>query len=212
VRLGFIGYGTLGRFIEKMMVEDAWDRPVATVYFDDNASANHLPNAVPFDTWREDGYADISFVVALGYKQLSIKHRLVEEMKRGNRKLLSVIHSSVTLSPSAAIGDGVVIYSGCVVDQNVEIGDGAIVANSTTTAHDTRIGRASFVGPGVTIAGNVTVGDRVFIGCGSSVANSVRIGEDCVVGIGSVVTRDLAAGCSAIGSPLRVLAKRLNLR
>ena len=212
MKLGFIGYGSLGRQIERMLAEDGLVQPLATTYFDDDASSNSHPNAVPFDSWQEDKYADFSFVVALGYKELRIKHKLFEHLLRREREMFSAIHSSATISPSATIGRGVVIFPGCVIDQYAKIGDGTVLYSRTTIAHDCRVGKSSFLAPSVTLAGNVTVGDRVFIGSGTCVANTVQIADDCIVGIGSVITHDLSSGCSAIGNPIRILSKRLKLR
>jgi len=212
MKLGFIGYGSLGRQIETMMREDGKVLSRETVYFDDMASAENLPSAVPFNAWQESRYEGFCFVLALGYRALPGKYSLIQQMQKEDRKLLSVIHSSAIISPSATIKDGVIIFSGCVLDQGVEIESGTIMYNSTTIAHDSHIGKASFLAAGVIIAGNVLVGDRVFMGCGCSVANTLKIGDDCIIGIGSVVTNDLAEGCSAIGNPIRVLPKRLNLR
>lgn len=212
MKLGFIGYGSLGRQIETMMREDGWTHPSETVYFDDKASADKLPKAVHFNAWQEEQYSEFTFILALGYRQLHSKGRLVEQMLQENRKLLTLIHSSAIVSPSAFLKEGVIVFSGCVLDQNVKIGEGTIIYNGTIIAHDSYVGKAAFLAPGVTVSGNVSVGDRVFIGAGSCIANAVKIGNDCLVGMGSVVSHDLSDECCAVGNPIRVLKKKLNLK
>lgn len=47
--------------------------------------------------------------------------------------------------------------------------------------------------------------DRVWLGANVVVLKGVTIGAASVVGAGSVVTRDLPAGCVAVGNPARVI-------
>jgi len=52
--------------------------------------------------------------------------------------------------------------------------------------------------------GPIRLGNRVWLP-GATVNPGVTIGEDVVVGVGSVVTKDLPAGCLAVGTPCRVI-------
>ena len=48
-------------------------------------------------------------------------------------------------------------------------------------------------------------------GTGTVIANGVSIGDDAVLGIGSCITRDVTAGSSVIGNPMRVLDRPLRV-
>ena len=52
--------------------------------------------------------------------------------------------------------------------------------------------------------GPIRLGNRVWLP-GATVNPDVTIGDDVVVGVGSVVTKDLPAGCLAVGTPCRVI-------
>lgn len=53
----------------------------------------------------------------------------------------------------------------------------------------------------------VKIEARVWIGEGVMILPGVRIGEGSVIGAHSVVTRDIPAGCIAVGSPARIIKK-----
>jgi serine O-acetyltransferase len=78
------------------------------------------------------------------------------------------------------------------------------------------IGRDCNIAQNVTIApgkgthngGQPTLGDRVYVGPGAVIFGSVVIGDDVAIGANSVVTRDIPAGCTAVGAPARVMPGR----
>ena len=49
----------------------------------------------------------------------------------------------------------------------------------------------------------VTIGNNVWIGAHTVINPGVTIGDNTVIGSGSVVTRDIVAGCVAVGNPCR---------
>jgi maltose O-acetyltransferase len=53
----------------------------------------------------------------------------------------------------------------------------------------------------------ITIGDNVWLGGGAIICPGVTIGDNSVIGAGAVVTRDIPAGCLAVGSPARVIRK-----
>jgi maltose O-acetyltransferase len=51
----------------------------------------------------------------------------------------------------------------------------------------------------------ITIGDNVWLGGGVIVLPGVTIEENSVIGAGAVVTKDVPAGCVAVGNPARVV-------
>lgn len=208
-RIGFIGYGELGRQIDAL-VSPAGAR-CEKLFFDDNCVAEGLPGAFPFARHADEEFADARFYVCLGYKHLVRKTEIVLRLLELGRELPSFVHSTCHVSPSARIAKGTVIYPMCNVDKDVTIGHGALLNNSVIVSHNTTIGDGCYLSPGVIVSGFVDMGSNTFLGSGAIISNDLSIGENSIIGIGTVVTKEVPDECSAIGNPMRLLEYRLNL-
>jgi sugar O-acyltransferase (sialic acid O-acetyltransferase NeuD family) len=209
VKLAFVGYGDLGRYIEAMVTE--LTPASTTAYFDDNAHRTGSPGAVPFAAHTSDDFKDFRFHVCIGYKHLSLKTRLIDRLVELGRDVPCFAHPNAYVHRSAQVGHGAMIYAGCTVDQNTRIGRGALLNNGVVVAHDSAVGDGCWLGPGVTLSGHVTIGACSFVGSGTTVTNHVEIGAGATVGLATAVTKHVAAGVTVIGNPMRVLDRALQL-
>lgn len=125
--------------------------------------------------------------------------------------LVTLVHPSAMVSPSAHIGSGTVVFPTAVVNAAAEVGKGCILNTGAVVEHDCRVGAAAHVSPGAVLAGGVTVGTRSWIGAGAVVLPGVVIGEDVTVGAGAVVLRDVPDGVTVVGNPARQL-RHMGLR
>lgn len=124
------------------------------------------------------------------------------------------------------IGDGCVIYPSfwCDYGYNIEMGNNVVVNHGCTFLDGAKIkiGDDVLIGPGCFLitAGHpldaatrkewlvfnkpITLGNGVWLGAGVHVLPGVTIGDNAVIGAGSIVTKDIPAGCIAVGNPCRV--------
>lgn len=101
----------------------------------------------------------------------------------------------VSIHPAASIGSAVYLdhATGIVIGADVVIGDDVTILQNVSIgrsnelpARSPRIGRGVYIGGGATILGDISIGDLAKIGAGT------------------VVTRDIPAGCTAVGNPARL--------
>ena len=207
--LAFIGFGALGRQMLGLMGERC--APGRVVRFDDGLQGKGAEESFPFEAFLDAKFADAEFFVALGYRHLPLKAEILRRLRAAGRRVPAWVHPSCQVAPTARLGDGSFLFPLCNVDQEAECGAGVLLHNSVVVSHGARIGDAAYLSPGVVLSGQVTIGEAAFLGSGTVVANGRTIGARARVGLASAVTRDLPDGASAIGNPLRLLERPLEL-
>ncbi|HQK93516.1 MAG TPA: acetyltransferase [Armatimonadota bacterium] len=142
-------------------------------------------------------------IVAIGNERT--RHTIALELESEGFDLLTAVHPSAQISPSARVGRGTVVMAGAVVNAGSRIGLGAVINTRCSVDHDCDIGDAAQIAPGATLCGVVRVGARTFVGAGATVIPGVTIGADVIVGAGAVVIRDVPDGVTVVGVPARVI-------
>lgn len=213
MKIAFVGFGSLGQQIKKM-IDETYQTDIAYLFFDDNLYDNKVNVFhLPFNSYLNAEFSDYNFIVSLGYKHLIKKKDIIKELQLNKRKLFSFIHPTCYISPDSMVENGVIMYPCCVIDQSVSIGTGTILHNRVTISHDSKIADNCYFSPGVIVCGNVTIGSLCFIGAGCIISNNLKIEDEVTIGIGSVVTKNLAFRSNVIGNPLRFLVnKKLRLQ
>jgi sugar O-acyltransferase (sialic acid O-acetyltransferase NeuD family) len=209
-KIALVGFGELGNQVLSL-ISPTFEKEMPVVCFDDYVAPGRY-KILPFQDYQNDQYNKHHFFVALGYKHLGLKNKILNELIALQRKLLTFVHPSCYVSNEATIADGCILYPMCNIDRQVVIKRGALLNNSVTVSHDCVIGECCFVSPGVVMAGNVKVGDSTFIGAGSVISSGVNIGNNVIIGVGSVITSDIADGSSVIGNPARLLSHPIKLK
>jgi serine O-acetyltransferase len=102
--------------------------------------------------------------------------------------------TGVSLDPSAILGTSVFLDhgTGIVIGPLVRVGDGVTIFQNVL------IGRSSDAADGAP-----TIGHGCFIGSDAIVVGPVTLGDFAKIGAGALVDRDVPAGCTAVGAPLR---------
>jgi UDP-N-acetylbacillosamine N-acetyltransferase len=209
-KVGIIGYGILGRQIEFFLKEQNKSE-IEFYYFDDLFRFMGNTNLFKFYDYRKFLLSEgIEFYVCLGYNQLDIKSKIINELQSNNCSIPSLIHSTSYVSPLAKILNGVYIFPMCNVGQDVILKNGVLLHNSVTISHNSIISDCSFLAPKVALSGNVEIGKNTFLGTGTVISNYVKIGDNVKIGIGSVVTHNISDNVSCIGNPVKIV-NNLNL-
>jgi UDP-perosamine 4-acetyltransferase len=147
-------------------------------------------------------------LAAVAVGENNLRQRLCHKALSFGFRLPSLIHPSAVVSPSASIGQGVVVMAGALIGSLAKIGDFAIINSGAIVEHDNRIGNSAHIAPGVALAGRVSIGERTLIGVGSSIMPQISIGNGCTIGAGSTVIRSFADDVLAAGNPAHLLHPR----
>jgi sugar O-acyltransferase (sialic acid O-acetyltransferase NeuD family) len=130
--------------------------------------------------------ADVLVCVGNG----SARQKLVDRLARAGvvaSRFATVVHPSVQVPGSGAIGRGSVVLAGCVLTADVTVGRHVVVMPNVTLTHDVVIEDFATVCAAVTLGGSVHVGERSYVGMAASVRENCLIGADSTIGMGSVV-------------------------
>ncbi|MEM8958107.1 MAG: serine acetyltransferase [Pseudomonadota bacterium] len=73
---------------------------------------------------------------------------------------------------------------------------------------DAKIGPNCMIFQQVTLAGPVVLGGHVDIGAGAKLIAPLTVGDHARIGANAVVTRDVPAGCTAVGIPAEIMPRK----
>ncbi|QIT55909.1 acetyltransferase [Aquisalimonas sp. 2447] len=177
-KLLIVGAGGFGRTVAETVLAQGHYELVG--FLDDGKPAGETVFGVPVlgDT-GELGRGTLpaaSAVVAIGNNV--VRARLCEALRARGARLINVIHERACVSPSALLGEGVVIMGGAVLGTEARLGHGVIVNSGATVDHHAVVDDFGHIGAGSALAGGARVGARAWLRAG------------CVLGYGSDVEAD----------------------
>lgn len=185
--LSFIGGGELAEHIYDLF--KVMKLNYRTILFFDDQNFVSKKMTRPFRTWSNTKYADNDFILALGYRQPMAKVGILKILRAKKRNLISLIHPTASVAPSAKIGPGCIVFPKTVIDSRVQLGDGCIIHNGSIISHDCTIEPACFFGPGAVICGNCSIKQGCFIGAGTVIQDRAHINPFTRIAMGSAVLR-----------------------
>ncbi len=196
-----------GRVIAEYL--DAIGRHRAALFLDDSDDRPERFCSVPVRAGSDLARLadeEISRVfVAIGRGRIRLA--VMARVDAAGLELLTIVHPTAFVAPSATVGAGALVKACAVVGTRSRVGRGAIIDNGAVVPHDNSVGAGALIAPGAALGSSITVGDRAVVGIGARVATAVRIGADAVVATGASVVRDVAAGDVVEGVPARVVGR-----
>jgi acetyltransferase EpsM len=133
------------------------------------------------------------------------RQRVVEDLVRRGRRLVTIVHPHTAISPRATLGEGTIAVAGSVVNAGARVGRCVILNTLSSVGHDCVVEDFAQIAPGVNLGGGAVIERGAFLGIGAKVVPLARIGAWSVVGAGSVVLGDLPARSFCHGTPARVV-------
>lgn len=145
-----------------------------------------------------------SVAAVLGIGDNSARQKVARRCAEAAIMLISAVHPSSVLAPSARIGVGAVVMAGTVINPDAEVGTGAIINTGAIVEHDCRVGDFAHLSPNAAMGGCARLGSLSWLGIGATIIHGVTVGSNTIVGAGAVVVRDLPDEVVAIGVPARI--------
>lgn len=199
------GAGGLGRLTRDILLQGALYRPIA--YLDSDLSKHGqtldgltiLGRLAVLSSARVAAIAGI--VVAIGDSRERV--RIAELARERGTPLLSAIHPLASVSPSARLGEHLIVGARVSICVHAVVGPHCVLAAGSIIEHDNVIGRGVRLDPAVRLAGGVRIGAFASLGIGACVIPGKRVGHDARIEPGAVVIHDVAAGETVGGVPAR---------
>ena len=115
---------------------------------------------------------------------------------------------SAAVSPSARLGENVIVMENSSVQYHAEIGDNTFIWNGVNICHSSVVGQNSWIAPGATIAGMSSIGNESFIGANATIKDRINVAGNNTVGAGAVVVKPIDDSNGVYtGCPARLLKR-----
>ena len=127
-------------------------------------------------------------IVAIG--EPKGRRKVIEILQDRGAQFISLIHPAARVSPTAVLGEGIVIYPFATVDCYAKIEDFCLLCAYAACGHDATIGMYSVLAPYAIALGFSVVGADCFLAAHSTLAPKKSIGNGTVISANSVALRN----------------------
>ncbi|MEL7220326.1 MAG: acetyltransferase [Bacteroidota bacterium] len=127
----------------------------------------------------------------MGIANLKYRRPIIESIQAKGGRFTGLIHPTALISPSAEIGEGVVISHNASVGPKAKIGKFNMLNSRCTIGHDTHMGDYNFISPKVALSGNTKIGHENMIGTNASTIPGAKIGNNNIIGAGMIVYKPI---------------------
>lgn len=206
--LGIYGAGGAGRETREIAeVSGDW---TGIVFIDDSYDSPDMFKNIRIMSFKcfceEFSVSEAKVVISVG--EPSTKALLYDKVKTAGYKLGNVIHPNAWISPSAALGEGIIVRLGAIIQADAVVEDNVAVFEHTNVGHDTIVHKHAQIAPNVAIAGNCEIGEEAYVAMTVSIKQGCKIGARSVVGLGAVVLGDIPDDVIAVGNPAKRVIPR----
>lgn len=213
MNLGIYGAGGFGKEVydvafRQNKIDKLWDHIFFIDDFRENGSVFYLSQAFTLSNILEIYKKDnLEVVIAIG--EPSVRIKIKRKLLENGIKLGMVIDPSAIISPTAKLGDGVIVTSDCIIASSAIVGDNVAINVKSIVGHDIVLANDVVLSSMVNIGGACKIGTGSYLGMGCFIKEGLEIGDEVIIGMGSVVHHNIPSGMIALGNPARPMRKNL---
>lgn len=148
-------------------------------------------------------YQTNKFFISFG--NMKYRRDVFNFLVKNGWQAVNIIHPDAVVSPTASLGQGVLIEAGCLITPSPIIGNNVVVNTGSQVNHDNVVEDHVYIASGVVLSGGVKIGENTLLDDGVIVTLGVKVGKNCLIGAGAVVTKDMPNNVVAYGSPCKVI-------
>jgi UDP-perosamine 4-acetyltransferase len=203
--MAIYGAGGLGRLALDILLQAGRYRPVGFLDSDPRKwtrPVDGLPvwgGLEAFERLRRRGVRGVLVAVGDNHDRVAI----AEHLRQAGAVLVSAVHPLASISPTATLGEHLLIGARVMVCVHARIGSHAVLMAGAIVEHENTIGRGAFLHPAVRLAGTVSIGDFATVGIGACVIPGRRIGPEARIEPGAIVIADVEQAGVVTGAPAR---------
>ncbi|HMO61165.1 MAG TPA: acetyltransferase [Ferruginibacter sp.] len=161
-------------------------------FIDDNPSSyQQYEFTAPYLGGIIDHTVQPDFFYIIGIANLKYRKPIIDNLLRHGAKFTSFIHPHVYISPSAKIGNGLVVAPGVNIGPKVFVDDFTLINSRSSIGHDSKIGKYNFICPNVCFSGFTEVGDENLFGINSATIPNIKIGSRNKIAAGMTIDKNV---------------------
>ena len=142
-----------------------------------------------------------SAAIGIGYRHRHFRKEMYLFLKKIQIPIVTYIHPSAHVEPSAQIGEGAIVLVDCAIDMHADIQENVFISSRCFISHDVSIKGHTYCAPNVSLAGHTQVGEGCFLGISTTTVDGVYIGDYSQSAAGAVVTKQVPENVLVAGVP-----------
>jgi hypothetical protein len=118
-------------------------------------------------------------IVAIG--SAKARQLVLHKLWKNSVKTPTYVHSTALVSPTAQLGNAIIICPFSIINRNAIVKDGVVINVHCSVGHGTSIGNYSILSPYVALNGDSSIGNDCFLGTRTTIYPQIKIGDGCIV-------------------------------